>query len=696
MPSMVNVLDCATEDSWFCDVDVGEMFLNFPLDLRIRPYCGVDLSWQLKGKRGYKWERWNRMAMGMSPSPWVCTRLLGWMMEIVMGDHKDENNPFRWDDVIVNCPGMDNYNPAMPRLYKWNAKGQVIAMDVQWFMDDLRGIGPNEDLIQKGIHKLESTMSYLGIQDATRKRRKHGQHVGEWVGAISVAVKGVGLFQTVSEKKWDKAKTMIDELLKPFEDATDRPMMDHKDLERKTGFLVHLSMVFEEIAPFLKGLYLTMNSWRKGRKEDGWKIKDKNFWKWIHLSRRSRQGVGLDNEDKDAPNDVRAVPSLYQHLKAIQEMVSSDLPTLKLVRGSAITEVGYVFGDASGEGYGLSKAVSKPPVGYRYGVWGPEEEDKSSNFKEFNNLVVGLEDMGVKGELEGKEIFVFTDNAVTEAIAAKGSSSSPLLFDLVVRLYKLNMRAKCKIQFIHVAGTRMIDQGTDGLSRGNMLEGVMKGKRMLDFIPIHKSALDRSPDLEHKFRQCMEGKFHQKMEVLTPNDWFWRGHDISGMRANCDGFKMPSYESGSMLWSPPPAVARFAIEQLRQARHKRQQSCHVMIVPRLMTLEWRRHTLKGADIVFNLPVGSDVWSREMHEPLTIAIFFPYLSRKPWELRKSPLLVDLERKLPKVFKDCESTGWHLLSELFDLAQELHKMSIRDLREVLQGRGNSPFSSQSPLL
>jgi hypothetical protein len=77
MPSMLNVLDCATEDSWFCDVDVGEMFLNFPLDVKIRPYCGVDLSWQLKGKRGYRWERWNRMAMGMSPSPWVCTRLLG-------------------------------------------------------------------------------------------------------------------------------------------------------------------------------------------------------------------------------------------------------------------------------------------------------------------------------------------------------------------------------------------------------------------------------------------------------------------------------------------------------------------------------------------------------------------------------------------------------------------------------------------
>ena len=192
-----------------------------------------------------------------------------------------------------------------------------------------------------------------------------------------------------------------------------------------------------------------------------------------------------------------------------------------------------------------------------------------------------------------------------------------------------------------------------------------------------------------------KGVFHQKMEVLTPNDWFWRGHDITGMRKNCDGFEMPAYASGTMLWAPPPGVARFAVEQLRQARHKRQQSCHVLLVPRLMTLEWKRHTLKGADIVFNIPVGTDAWPSDMHEPLTVAIFFPYLSRKPWELRKTPMLVDLERKLPKVFKECERSGWSLLSKLFAVAKELNQMSVRELCRVLQGRGDSPFSSQSPL-
>jgi hypothetical protein len=90
-------------------------------------------------------------------------------------------------------------------------------------------------------------------------------------------------------------------------------------------------------------------------------------------------------------------------------------------------------------------------------------------------------------------------------------------------------------------------------------------------------------------------------------------------------------------------------------------------------------------------VGIDGWGKEMHEPLTVAVFFPYLHSQPWELRKAPLMVDLERTLPKVFKECESSGWHLLSKLFKLASELDKMPLRKLRSVLQGRWKDDLSS-----
>jgi hypothetical protein len=41
--------------------------------------------------------------------------------------------------------------------------------------------------------------------------------------------------------------------------------------------------------------------------------------------------------------------------------------------------------------------------------------------------------------LQGSEIFIFTDNSTSEAAFWNGTSSSPLLFDLVLRLRQLEM-----------------------------------------------------------------------------------------------------------------------------------------------------------------------------------------------------------------------------------------------------------------
>ena len=117
-------------------------------------------------------------------------------------------------------------------------------------------------------------------------------------------------------------------------------------------------------------------------------------------------------------------------------------------------------------------------------------DESSSNYRELRNLVESLEQSGSLGELEGKEIFVFTDNSTAEAVIHKGSSSSPLLYELVVRLHKLASSFLCSVQLIHVSGTRIIAQGTDGLSRGDMLEGVLTGREMLSYVPLHRSALE--------------------------------------------------------------------------------------------------------------------------------------------------------------------------------------------------------------
>ena len=109
----------------------------------------------------------------------VTIGLLMWMMEVVVGDRTEVSNTFRWDSVKLNLPGSPAYDPTLPRVYKWNELSEAIACECEFFCDDFRIIGPNAGLTKAATHRLESTMSYLGIQDVTRKRRKITQTPGE-------------------------------------------------------------------------------------------------------------------------------------------------------------------------------------------------------------------------------------------------------------------------------------------------------------------------------------------------------------------------------------------------------------------------------------------------------------------------------------------------------------------------------------
>ena len=81
-----------------------------------------------------------------------------------------------------------------------------------------------------------------------------------------------------------------------------------------------------------------------------------------------------------------------------------------------------------------------------------------------------LENLASEKSLRGKEIWMFTDNSTCKGAFYKGTSTSQLLFDLVLRLRVLALHSGFKLHLVHVSGTRMMAQGSDGLSRGDLLE----------------------------------------------------------------------------------------------------------------------------------------------------------------------------------------------------------------------------------
>ena len=62
----------------------------------------------------------------------------------------------------------------------------------------------------------------------------------------------------------------------------------------------------------------------------------------------------------------------------------------------------------------------------------------------------------------------------------------------------------------------MIPQGSDGLSRGNVSEGVIRGTPMDSFIPLNETALDRSKTL----KDWLQTWATDDLEFLKPRDWF--------------------------------------------------------------------------------------------------------------------------------------------------------------------------------
>ena len=111
--------------------------------------------------------------------------------------------------------------------------------------------------------------------------------------------------------------------------------------------------------------------------------------------------------------------------------------------------------------------------------------EESSNYREAENLLTRLESAVKDGKYKGAEVLLITDNIVFEGTYYKGYSRSPKLCDLALRLHKAALFGGVILHVIHVAGTRMKESGIDGLSRGDMLDGMLKGEEPLKFLPIN-------------------------------------------------------------------------------------------------------------------------------------------------------------------------------------------------------------------
>jgi len=559
--------------------------------------------------------------MGLRPSPYQAVQGALVAEELILGDHDDPTNIFRWDKVILNLPGAAGYDPSKAWVYKVRLKDGRVAADLVTYVDDQRVSAPTDLEGWRASRRVASINNYLGLQDAARKRRSPSQEPGAWSGSV-IRTTNDEVSVLVSLEKWEKGQIYVSELRAMWEadeDADGRRRGDRKRLETIRGFLQYLTKTYPSVTPYLKGIHLTVDGWRPDRDGDGWRVRKRGKGGDRRVEEEwGGKEVGWVVTSSEAPKRVALVPRFGTDSEALSQFFGPPLPPVRRVRCKIVIECFYGFGDASGTGFGSTFAEGKAGyrVHYRFGQWCSEISEESSNYRELRNLVDAVEELVVQKELRGVEIFLFTDNSTAEGAFWKGNSSSRKLFELVLRLKKLEWEFGLNLHVVHVSGKRMIAQGTDGMSRADFTEGVMAGHPMGDYVPLHLGVGERSASLLEWALGWLGGlgTCLGEPSVLSPEDWFCRGQ-----------------AAGIHIWAPPPAAAEVVVEQVGKARHKRPTNLHVIVVPRLMTGRWRRAMARQADFYFRIPIGTVLWGNAMFEPVLILVSLPFLSHRPWML-----------------------------------------------------------------
>jgi hypothetical protein len=198
-------------------------------------------------------------------------------------------------------------------------------------------------------------------------------------------------------------------------------------------------------------------------------------YKILYPSGQPYEGQILDPGEEEVPYDPRAI--FYTTVKLSRQswddllwwqrsLAENELN--RPIRYNKAAMLSPTWGDGSGTGTGGTIQVAMGPTQQWQGQWLPCVLSNSSNWKEAHTCLLTMQQMwrSYGTALRGTTVFYFTDNATTYYALRKGSSRIPSLHALVREIRLLCQQLGCLLEPVHVPGKVMINQGTDGLSRG--------------------------------------------------------------------------------------------------------------------------------------------------------------------------------------------------------------------------------------
>ena len=562
LPAAADVFACLYASGHMVETDFKDHFYHFMVSEKDRKYLGV------RRPHGGKVQRYTRPPMGVKTSPHICcSTTAAWEDELV------KQPPF-CGILTANLPAQPEYDPALPYLYRKDASGKIAASTAV-YVDDCLANARDRAQGMKAIRRIVSYGGSWGFLCKYSKLKGPRQSNRTFHGfELDTREHKGGPRARLRPKPRAAAKLLVATAL------ACGASINRRLLAQVVGKLLSLAPAVPHGVTFLRRLWDSLHA--------------------LQLSPDQRPGrrydvmVPLDREHR---RDLD-----WWHV-ALKDTTGTYLMRNKDVR----LRVHYTDGSGYGTGgCGYEFTTAKlPEVSYFSGLWKQEVTSMSSNWKELRTILNALRRERLTAQHEQRRtslwrtrIFHMTDNLVSECILTKGASHSPRLQQLL-REIALELRLQqCDLVPIHVAGTRLIAQGTDGLSRGQMHAGIMDGN--VEDVNAFNPLAQQPRPITQPLREWVK-RYGHGTELWDPVTW--EPQNIRGKHT---------------IWMPPPLLARDALLIfLRQRMIAPTTTTATFLLPRRFTAPWRR-LIRKFDITVVKAGNGDHWKATEFEPLIVA------------------------------------------------------------------------------
>jgi hypothetical protein len=273
------------------------------------------------------------------------------------------------------------------------------------------------------------------------------------------------------------------------------------------------------------------------------------------------------------------------------------------------------WGDGSGTGTGGTgeELAHEGEMDTWMGTWAPHVKHHDSNWKELRTLLWTMERVlkNKHSRVRGGTLFYFTDNSSVYYIVKGGSSKNAELHKLARAIKMLEIELSCRLEPVHVPGVLMIDEGTDGLSRGLWL---MPARLTRSSLTESSMALGDVP-----FSKAM-GHWALETVGLAPNTSYSH-HSTLGT------WDFEEIHGKVSIWTPVPEVARQALVRFLDIWVEGATfTSGIFIIPRILQKDWEyicKHVLTLGEIYpWMLPESC---AYDSHIPLVL-LYVPFYVR----------------------------------------------------------------------